>query len=166
MPRSSEPAEGNATGKADQPGRPAAARAPTPGAGIKRAQSPSRTKTRPMPDVAAALAAKPEAGPHAAGAQAPREIGAGAEEAPSAALTTVVDEIKRLRGATTAFWQDHLERTVAAGQAIVSCPTPQAAMVLQMSYLRASLASTIAHAVNLARLSTEIIRTVGLLRDR
>ena len=105
-------------------------------------------------------------------ASAPVEVEAlmdadsGAEEEAIGAATTVLHEVDRLRGITLAFWQDHLERTMTAGQAIMTCPSPQAAMALQVSYLQASLASGIAHASNLARLSTEIARTIGPFRGR
>jgi hypothetical protein len=99
-------------------------------------------------------------------AEALADAGSGAEEAATAAATTVLHEVDRLRGMTIAFWQDHLERTMAAGQAIMTCPSPQAAMALQVSYLQASLASGIAHASRLARLSTEIARNIGPFRGR
>ena len=78
----------------------------------------------------------------------------------------MLQEVDRLRGVTLAFWRDHLERSMAAGQAVLTSPSPQAAMAVQVSYLQASLASGIAHAGNLARLSTEIVRSIGPLRGR
>jgi hypothetical protein len=178
MARSSKPAEGNANGKAEQPIRPAVAGAPRPGASTKRARSPSRKKPGPTPEVAAAPAAMPEAGPQVAVTQPLSEI---AEPVPPP-LEAVVSEVasgpatdslapalagvEHLSGETVAFWQDHLERTMAAGQAIMTCSSPQAAVALQMSYLQASLASGIAHAGNLARLSTAIARSIGPVRGR
>jgi hypothetical protein len=94
------------------------------------------------------------------------DAGSGAEGAAIAAATTVLHEVDRLRGMTLAFWQAHLERTMAAGQAIMTCHSPQAAMALQVSYLQASLVSGITHASNLARLSTEIARNIGAFRSR
>ena len=114
-----------------------------------------------LSDVAADV---PASAPVEAGALV--DAGSGAEEEATAAATAVLHEVDRLRGMTMAFWQDHLERTMAAGQAIMTCPSPQAAMALQVSYLQASLASGIAHASKLARLSTEIARNIGPFRGR
>jgi Phasin protein len=154
MARSSKPAEGNANGKAEQPVGPAVAGAPRPGASTKRARSPSRKKPGPTPEVAEpvppleAVVSEVTSGPA------------------TDALARALAGVERLSGGTVAFWQDHLERTMAAGQAIMTCSSPQAAAALQMSYLQASLASGIAHAGNLARLSTAIARSIGPVRGR
>jgi Phasin protein len=175
MARSSKPAEGNANGKAEQPAGPAVAGTPRPGASTKRARSPSRKKPGPTPELAAPM---PEAGPQVAVTQPTSEV---ADPVPppleavvsevaagpaTDALARALAGVERLSGGTVAFWQDHLERTMATGQAIMTCSSPQAAVALQMSYLQASLASGIAHAGNLARLSTAIARSIGPVRGR
>jgi Phasin protein len=145
----------------------------------KRARSPSRKEPEPTPEVAAPPDTMPEAKPRMTLTKLPEiaepaptpfdakaPVDAGVGEEPIAASATVLDEVERLRGVIVAFWQDHLERTMAAGQSIMACPSPQAAMAVQMSYLQASFASGIAHAGNFARLSTEIARNIRAVRGR
>jgi hypothetical protein len=67
-------------------------------------------------------------------------------------------EARHLHGATLRFWQDQLERSMAAGQAIMLCRSPQEAVRLQIAYVQSSLASGLAHAGELARLSQDIAR--------
>lgn len=82
------------------------------------------------------------------------------------AIPNVMREVERLHGMTLAYWQDHVERTMATGRAILVSGSPQAAARLQMTYLQTSFASGIAHAGALARLSTEIARDMMPLRGR
>jgi hypothetical protein len=67
-------------------------------------------------------------------------------------------EARHLHGATLRFWQEQLERSMAVGQAIMLCRSPQEAVRLQIAYVQASLASGLAHAGELARLSQGIAR--------
>lgn len=75
-------------------------------------------------------------------------------------------EIPDLHGITLRFWQAQLERTVATGQAIMLCRSPQAAARLQIGYVQASLASGLAHAGEVARLSRSMARDMLPSRPR
>jgi hypothetical protein len=75
-------------------------------------------------------------------------------------------EVQRLQGISLSFWQDQLKRTMATGQAIMVCRSPQAAIGLQMAYFRATLASGFEHASQLTRLSQDITRNLSSTRPR
>jgi hypothetical protein len=75
-------------------------------------------------------------------------------------------EVRHLHGITLRFWQDQLERTMATGQAIMLCRSPQEAVRLQIAYVQASLASGLEHAGQAARLSQDIARDMLPLRPR
>jgi hypothetical protein len=75
-------------------------------------------------------------------------------------------EVQHLHGITLRFWQDQLERTVATGQAIMVCRSPQEAVRLQIAYAKATLAAGFEHAGHLARLSQGIARDMLPLRPR
>jgi hypothetical protein len=118
--------------------------------------APERPIPAPEPaTVMVALAEPPEAEPVAAGEPAvPAD--------PAAALR----QVRHLHGITLRFWQDQVERTVATGQAIMLCRSPQEAVRLQVAYIQATLASGYAHAGEVSRLSQDIARDMLPLRPR
>jgi hypothetical protein len=75
-------------------------------------------------------------------------------------------QVRDLHGITLRFWQDQLERTLATGQAIMLCRSPQEAVCLQIAYVQASVASGFEHAGRAARLSQDIARDMLPLRPR
>jgi hypothetical protein len=75
-------------------------------------------------------------------------------------------EIQRLQGIGLSFWQDQLKRTMATGQAIMVCRSPQAVIGLQMAYVQATLASGFEHASQLTRLSQDLVRNLSSSRPR
>ena len=83
-----------------------------------------------------------------------------------AAPAPAVPEVRDLHGITLRFWQDQLERTLATGQAIMLCRSPQEAVRLQIAYVQATLASGLEHAGQAARLSQGIARDMLPLRPR
>ena len=108
------------------------------------------TEAPPEPPSAVAEPAKPIIEPAAPAASV--EPAMPADPAPA------LREVRPLHGITLRFWQDQLERTVATGQAMVLCRSPQEAVRLQIAYVQASLASGLEHAGQAARLSQEIAR--------
>ena len=83
-----------------------------------------------------------------------------------AAPAPALPEVRDLHGITLRFWQDQLERTLATGEAIMLCRSPQEAVRLQIAYVQASLASGLEHAGQAARLSQGIARDMLPLRPR
>lgn len=111
--------------------------------------------------------ARPEPAPIGAPPAAPpHQPDAVAVAIPAIIIPNVMREVERLRGMTLAYWQDHVERTMATGRAILASGSPQAAARLQVTYLQSSLASGVAHAGAWARLSTEIARDMMPFRGR
>ena len=118
--------------------------------------APERPIPAPEPaTVMVALAEPPEAEPVAAG-----EPAVPADPAPA------LRQVRHLHGITLRFWQEQLERTMATGQAIMLCRSPQEAVRLQVTYIQATLASGYAHAGEVSRLSQDIARDMLPLRPR
>jgi hypothetical protein len=96
----------------------------------------------------------------------PAEPAASAGPAAPGDPAPALREVRHLQGITLRFWQDQLERTVATGQAIMLCRSPQEAVRLQIAYVQASLASGLEHAGQAARLSQDIARDMLPLPPR
>ena len=114
------------------------------------------------PEASAPEPASAAAEPIVEPAEPTASVGPGVPADPAPALR----EVRRLHGITLRFWQDQLERTLATGQAIMLCRSPQEAVRLQIAYVQASLASGLEHAGQAARLSQDIARDMLPLRPR
>ena len=64
------------------------------------------------------------------------------------------------------FWQEHLERTMTAGQAILVCRSPEEVVRLQLAYVQATLVSGIERVGMVSRWSQDMVREVLPSRPR
>ena len=168
-------------------GRPEAAAAPErhgPPRSIGQSADPAPERLPAVPD--APTAARPAASPSAIGAPTmappaelrkaivePAPASAVAEPAPAADAAflpeprvatmprpsrSAIAAGMRLSGETIAFTWREAEHGLAAGRALMACRSPAELLALQAAYVGATLERTRAHSLELARLSSELLR--------
>jgi hypothetical protein len=89
-----------------------------------------------------------------------------AEPAPEPPPEPAGTDTPSLPGITLSFWQEQLERTLTAGQAILVCRSPEEAVRLQLAYMQATLASGFERAREVTRWSQAMVREVLPSRPR